>query len=251
MEHVRLPPVGSAREEDVRGFFEGFKVDLEKQDTDGRRAQVLRDHEGWYVAFLTADSAFRAARALSDSGTHKLTYQTVVLTTAPAPALVAAAQALVLKELRAALREDVKSRLMAEETRAAIGRERLKAGGGGGSVVPEKRGLKGLSFRKAKPKVVVEKVEEAVQEPEPEVEVEEGEEEGEVEVRERPKKRRKEVVKKVAARRVVQEVVSEDEAEVEAEVEDGEALEPVRKRTVSEELQEEEQENEPVRKKQK
>ncbi|KAG6840859.1 hypothetical protein C0991_003662 [Blastosporella zonata] len=256
MQHVKMPLVGSVREEDVRVFFEGFKVDL-----------ILNDHLGWYVTFHTADSAVRAARVLSNS--KKLAYQTVTLTTAPAPALpvsapkdgkweeqalVEAAQALILKELKAALMGDVKEKLMGEEMRAAIGRERLKLGvgigGAAGSVLPEKRGLKGLSFKKEKPKpkpsvVVLEKEE---VEAEGEVEVEgEGEneegEEGEEIVKERPKKKRK----KEAAKKVVKRVV---ESEVESEEEDTVVKDVLKKRHVEED-QEEEQENEPVRKKQK
>ncbi|KAG6906296.1 hypothetical protein DXG01_014684 [Tephrocybe rancida] len=71
------------------GVLVRFKLDLMPIVTDGRWTQVLRDHEGWYVTFLTADSTFRATHVLSNSGTYKLAYQTVVLTTAPAPVLPA------------------------------------------------------------------------------------------------------------------------------------------------------------------
>ncbi|KAG5644680.1 hypothetical protein DXG03_007979 [Asterophora parasitica] len=226
------------------------------------RAPVLKDHLGWYVTFRAVDVAAKATRVLSNSSTRQLAYQQIELTVANAPALpaqapkdgnwddialAAAAEDLIIKELRTLLAKDIKERLMGAEMRAAIARERekLKAGpigglGVGAAGVGEKRGLKGLSFKKQpKPKLVVEEVR-AVETPEPLEQEEEEDGEG---VQERPKKKRKqELVRKVTRKIVVGEVESED---------DDAAMDTVRKRTVSEEMEDDEQENEPIRKKQK
>ncbi|KAG5639744.1 hypothetical protein H0H81_000024 [Sphagnurus paluster] len=256
MDHVKFPLVGSAREDDVLAFFEGFKID-----------KILRDHLGWYVTFLAVDTATRAARVLSNN--RQLAHQQVQLTVAPAPALpthtpqdgawddsalVAAAQTLILKELREVLVKDVKEQLMGAEMRIAIARERdkLKAGPVGGTAgavaITEKRSLKGLSFKKQpkpKPIPVVQEEVPSVETPERGEEREVEEEEEEEELQERPKKKRKKEVPKVT-RKVVEEVESEDEEEVPQA-----SVDTVRKRSVSDGMDEDEQENEPVRKKQK
>lgn len=221
--------------------------------------QILKDHVGWYVTFTTPDGALRASRVLSNSAAKKLAYQAVTLTVHGAPALpvsgpkdgkwdddgalVAAAKAAIEEELKAVLRRDVKERLMSvdvmrgpvgREMLEAIGREKLKLSGGAvGAGAGEGRGLKGLSFRKAKPKVVV--VEE--------VPAEEGDQE------ERPrKKRKKEVVKTVRKKIVDEEVESEEEGEEKEKVRD-----VVRKRGVEgqQDVVEEQENGVPVRKKQK
>ncbi|KAG5351598.1 hypothetical protein C0989_005651 [Termitomyces sp. Mn162] len=231
--------LGGVREEDVGVFFDGFKVDL-----------ILKDHLGWYVTFTTPDQALRASRVLSNSSTKKLAYQSVPLTVHPAPArspsgprdtkkwdahaLVEAAKAEIEEELKAVLRMDVKEVLGSGEMMRgsvgrgmveAIGREKLKLSGGGvegmGMGSAGGVGLKGLSFRKARPKVEVEVP----------VEVKEREVDGE-----RPRKKRKEVVKRVSRKVVDEEVESEEEVRDD------------RKRSVE---REQEHDVMPVRKKQK
>ncbi|KAH9921791.1 uncharacterized protein B0H18DRAFT_537958 [Fomitopsis serialis] len=113
-EHVTLDghggQLGSAvREEDVRQFFQGFRVD-----------KILRDRLGWYVTFETSDSARRAAMVLNH-GSRTLASRSVNVTVHPAPAppsaparkrwtdseLVDEAASLVIKELRTTLEKDL------------------------------------------------------------------------------------------------------------------------------------------------
>ncbi|KAI0074924.1 SET-domain-containing protein [Panus rudis PR-1116 ss-1] len=137
---------GAVREEDVRVFFDGFKVD-----------KVLQDHKGWYVTFQTADSARRAAMVLN-SGARTLANHSVNVTVHPPPPLpsssfslptsssssshpyasssssypsssrmrwtdkdmITAAEEMVVKELRAALEKDVMDRVVGAEIRRLV-----------------------------------------------------------------------------------------------------------------------------------
>jgi hypothetical protein len=80
-------------EEDVRRFFEGFKVDKVRAPLVSVRAsslmiynatayfrhsQVLRDYLGWYVTFQTSDSA-RKAKTVLNAGTRTLAHTSVML----------------------------------------------------------------------------------------------------------------------------------------------------------------------------
>ena len=224
------------------------------------RVKILRDHLGWYVTFLTGDAARRASMVLSNS--KQLAHQSVSVTIHPVPApllaaskkkawkeeeIVEEAQRMIVRELRTMLEKDIK-RIAAVEMMTLIAKEKESMMGvrSGAATAGEKRGIKGLSFKKQNKKIVVEEVrveeEEQEREGEPEKELEKVDED-EKEVIQRPKKKRKKEVKKV--QRVVQEVESEDE----------DMMDPVRsvevlhKRGASEEQADEE--NAPLRKKQK
>ncbi|KAG1765641.1 hypothetical protein EDD22DRAFT_978683 [Suillus occidentalis] len=230
-EHVRIDLTGGAmvsiREEDVRAFFKDFKVDC-----------VLRDHNA-------CDSARRAAMVL---GSRTLGHHSVTLSACPPPShaapvaaektswteeeIVQKAADTIVKELKVLLEKDITERLVADEkaklaeTKAREGPEMVNE-----QRPAEKRGLKGLSFRKPKrireeeAKTAVVEEEALLVEPEEPVPVEPAK-----------KKRKKEIVTKVT--RV---------AELDLESEDEENLAPEpRKRAVSEVCDEEQ---EPVKKK--
>ncbi|KDR74904.1 hypothetical protein GALMADRAFT_566958 [Galerina marginata CBS 339.88] len=190
-DHVKI--LGSAqlvkvvREEDVRAFFGAFTVD-----------KVLKDHTGLYVTFDKAGTAHRATTVLA---ANQLAFQQVTLTAHPPPLyvppaaekthwteseLLVEAQKMILEELKSLLEKDISDRIVQQDLKALWQEERSKGPGAREQKPLEKKGLKGLSFRR--PKEVVEEKEE----PEPELEDEEEEEEEveELEV-ERPKKKRK------------------------------------------------------------
>ncbi|KAH7882975.1 hypothetical protein F5I97DRAFT_1815193 [Phlebopus sp. FC_14] len=247
-EHVRLDlsggAMGSVQEDDVRAFFQDFKVDC-----------VLRDHGAWYVAFKTADSARRATMVLN-SGGRTLAHHSVHVTMYPPPSqvsslpsgktswteeeMVQCAEQAILHELMGLLEKDITERVVAvglrklvteEKARAADAKMKEGVDGVAGPKPAEKRGLKGLSFRKpgkrtreegTKPVVAV------VKEVQPE--------NADLHPVAPPKKRRK------------QEAFQEEEvvgAEVESEDEQSVVTEE-RKRVLSEDIMEEEQ---PVKKK--
>lgn len=202
------------KEEDVRRFFEGFKID-----------KILRDHLGWYVTFQTSDSA-RKAKTVLNAGTRTLAHTSVTLNVHTPPSswtpfmrtsgpsaretprrwrdddIVEEAERLILKELRTLLERDVMDRVIGVKLRQMVADEKERKAKGvkidvveGDTVVEEKekRGLKGLSFKKNKtvkshPITVAE--EPVVQEtdPKPEVETDHA---GELEAVQRPKKRQR------------------------------------------------------------
>lgn len=157
---------GAFREEDVRQFFDGFKID-----------KVLRDNLGWYVTFKTGDSARRAAMVLN-SGARTLAHRSVNVTVRPSPTttvpptkarwnddeLIEQAEKIILKELRASLEKDVMDRLVGSDIKRLVAEEKAKRGTSGttanGQVVEggfdvadraySTAGLRGLSFRKQK-----------------------------------------------------------------------------------------------------
>jgi hypothetical protein len=245
-EHVRIDLTGGAmisiREEDVRAFFKDFKVDC-----------VLRDHNAWYVAFQTSDSARRAAMVLSS---RTLGHHSVTLSACPPPShaapvaaektswtkeeIVQKAADTIVKELKVLLEKDITERVAAADLRKLVADEKAKFAETkvreGPEMVneqrpAERRGLKGLSFRKPKRIREEEAKASVVEEEVPLVEPEEP-----VPVEPPKKKRKKEVVAKVT--RVA-------ESDLESEDEENLAPEP-RKRAVSE-VHDEEQE--PVKKK--
>ncbi|KAF8958959.1 hypothetical protein BDZ97DRAFT_1761764 [Flammula alnicola] len=230
--------VASVKDDDVRAFFDGFVID-----------KILRDHTGLYVTFPKAGVAHRATTLL---GTKQLGFQSVTLTVHPAPTyepviekthwddaeLVEEAQAIIVRELRTLLEKDISERLVGQDLKKLIIEMRHKGAGALQSEQKplEKRGLKGLSFKK-KVKEVIE-TEQEKEEPE--------EEEGDIE---RPKKKRKtEVVKK--PRRVIDDEDIESEDEDEADIARVAAVnaEVAQKRAASEDRDEDE---EPVKKKSK
>ena len=157
--------------------------------------------------------------------------------------MMAEAQNLIIQELRSMLEKDISEKLVGQELKKFIMEERSKAT----SALQreqkplEKKGLKGLSFKKQ----VKEEVKVIEEEKEEEEEGEEEEEEEEEVEEERPKKKRKtELVKKV------RKAVDSDDVESEEEDEDDliklAALD-VRKRAVSEDHEG----DKPVKKKQK
>lgn len=240
-DHVKVE-VGMLRnikDEEVRTFFQDFEHDLDK---------VLRDHTGFYVTFSKSTTARRTVAVLERK---TLGHQSVTLTVCPPPTsasagviekrwtdeeMVEQAQKMIIDELRALLAKDITDRIVMPELRRVMLEERSHRTQALMEQKPlEKRGLKGLSFKKAKPKEVVQEA----------VEVKEVEEQEEVE--ERPKKKRKKDVKKVA-KKVVEELEAESEEEDEA---DTVRIEEVRrKRLTSEARDEEEEEEQPMRKKQ-
>jgi histone-lysine N-methyltransferase SETD1 len=242
---------GSVTEEDVKMFFEGFKID-----------KVLQDHLGWYVTFQTNDTARRAAMVLN-SGARTLARHSVTISVHPAPSVSASAsgktkweddelidqsEQTIVRELKMLLEKDVTERVMGAALRKMVTHEKVrkaeekaKSGGKdaeGGEQRAEKRGLKGLSFKKPN-KRAREEAQAAVVEPEADTETigpEEEEELGEeVDASEPPKKRRKKDLKKT------KKVVEEDE--VESEDDDTlvpELTEMARKRVSSEDRDDDE-----------
>ena len=168
--------------------------------------------------------------------------------------MIAEAQNLIVQELRSMLEKDISEKLVGQELKKFIVEERSKAT----SVLQreqkplEKKGLKGLSFRKKEVEVKVIEEKEGGENDEEDIGVEEEEEEEDIveeeEEEERPKKKRKtELVKR--PRRVV------DADDLESEEEDEDDLiklaaldlDGVRKRAISEDRED----DEPVKKKQK
>ncbi|KAF8653398.1 hypothetical protein AX16_003970 [Volvariella volvacea WC 439] len=281
-DHVKIGQLrGGVREEDVKTFFSEFPVD-----------KVLKDHTGWYVTFQNATSARRAAMVINN-GSKMLAYQTVTLAVHPPPParsatlsktktkwepeeMIEQAQDTILKELRGLLQKDLVERVVGPEYRKLVAEIRsMKEQMGQGQSVAvaepkpvEKKGLKGLSFKKQPKKVVeeVKEVAEVVQEaasplikvdilPPEEEDDETGSTTGAVAFvaqdleAERPTKRRK---KEAATAKKVKKAVEERE-EVESEEDDFAKFaqsDAVRKRGVAEEVEGEEPEKEPARKKQ-
>ncbi|KAF8557516.1 SET-domain-containing protein [Imleria badia] len=267
----------SVLESDVLAFFSDFKVD-----------SVLRDHTAWYVTFKTPDSARRAGMVLN-SGGRTIAHHSVTVSTCPPPSkdavamaaqsepaagakktwtreeMVQSAEHAILSELKVLLEKDITERVVAAGLRKLVAEEKAKvladskgkegAGAGldGEGKSMEKRGWKGLSFRKPGKRareeevksvvvavveeVQVDEVPEPEPEPEPELELEpepEPEPEPELEPEPEPlvspprKKRKKEVLPK------------EQSADVLSEVEAGVVGLDVRKRILSEDVEVEE-----------
>ena len=174
-------------------------------------------------------------------GTKQLGFQSVTLTVHPPPfyeekvekthwtetELLDEAQILVLDELKKVLEQDVRDQLVSQELTRVLQEEKSK---GRPSLAQdkllEKKGLKGLSFRKVK-----EVIEPVVEEVEREQVVDSEQE------TERPKKKRKTDALMKKARKVSDEDIESEEEDLSEAV--------VRKRVVSEEPEEEE----PVKKK--
>ena len=212
--------------------------------------QVLRDHLGWYVTFQTSDSA-RKAKTVLNAGTRTLAHTSVRLNVHTPPSswkpsvrasgparetsrrwrdddIVEEAERLIMKELRTLLERDVMDRVIGVKLRQMVADERERKARGvrvdgleGDAAVEEKekRGLKGLSFKKnrvAKPQPLPSVEEHLAPEPDPTPGVEKPEvnedHADELEVAQRPRKRQ----------RVVTEGVVEPEPEVAPTVEEGE-----------------------------
>lgn len=247
----------SVTEDDIRIFFQGFQID-----------KVLHDHLGWYVTFGKQDTARRAAMVLN-SGARTLAHHSVTISVHPAPSMqslsimaagkvrwdddemVELAQQMIVKELKGLLQKDVTERVVGTHLKMMIAREKVK------KAVPktrasgqedsneqraEKRGLKGLSFKKPN-KRLREEVQATIIEADAGTEAVGSEEvmaEG-IEAVERPKKRRKKDIPKQTKKAI-------DEDDIESEDEDTlvpESLETARKRASSEDREE----DEPVKKK--
>ena len=197
-------------------------------------------------------------------GTRTLAYQAVTLTVHSPPAdvpepsktkwekgeLVEQAQQSIFRELRTLLEKDIVDRVVAPMLRRLVTEEKVKIRGETGAAgLPEqkpleKKGLKGLSFKKQVKKEAVQEVK--VEVPERELRKEEEEEEEEEEVVGRPKKRRKmELAKKV--RRIIEEDLESEEEDILDPERLAAVEELVKKRAASEDRDEEI----PVRKKQK
>ncbi|OBZ76711.1 Histone-lysine N-methyltransferase, H3 lysine-4 specific [Grifola frondosa] len=222
---------GAIREEDVRQFFVGFKLD-----------KILRDSSGWFVTFQTGDSARRAAMVLS-SGARTLAHHSVHVSVHAPPALpssavkvrwddaelVEQAEKIILKDLWAMLEKDVMDRVVGSEVRRLVSDDKAKRVSKISGILEERidghnvevpdaaepkpydrAGLKGLSFRKQKKRIREET--KAVTPPAMAVE-HEIPEEAEVE---RPKKKpKKSIPKKVVE---VEDIESEDEDDMVAAV---------------------------------
>lgn len=255
-DHVRIDlgsgAMGSIHEDDVRAFVQDFKIE-----------SVLRDRGSWYVTFKTADSARRAAMVLNSSG-RTLVHHSVSVTACPPPSqpapqpsvkvpltdeeTVQHAEQTILRELKTLLEKDITERIVAVGLRKLVAEERAKATDAktkeGVDAVTEtkpteKRGLKGLSFRKPgkrgreeedEPKVAVPDVQEetvtAVHEAQPEIESEPA-------PLTPPKKKRKKVVAEPPRMETPGVgAVSEDEGltEIRKRLLSEEAEEPVKKR---------------------
>ena len=182
------------------------------------RTQVLRDHAALYITFPKAGPAHRATALL---GSKQLAMQSVTLTVHPPPplpraalptvwtpaALAAEAQTTLLRELRARLARDITERLVALDLKRLVVEARsvwdTRGPGQEGARPAERKGLKGLSFRKkvAEKEVVAEEEKEDVARRDDEED---------------------EIVRPVKRRRVVapEEEEEEEEAGVESEDED-------------------------------
>lgn len=263
----------SVTEDDVKKFFEGFKTD-----------KVLQDHLGWYITFQASDTARRAAIFLN-SGARTLAHRTVNISVHPPPSkstlsatssgktkwdedeIVDQAEQMIVKELKGMLEKDVTERIVGAHLRKMVNQDKVrkaeeKAKAGGregraeeiGELKSEKRGLKGLSFKKPRKREMEEaRARDAELKAEAEAlrAVEEESAAKDEESTERPKKRRKvEATKKV--RKVVEEndIESEDDDTLVTEVLDvarkrassedrDEGDEPLKKRTKTAHLQDE------------
>ena len=287
-DHVMIPGgvqwMATVKDEDVTVFFEGFDLDKVRNPFYWYNFQttlnpffflhffyiflkILRDHTAIYVTFAKPGVAQRAAMFLG-SGQKQLGYQLVSVSAHQPPPIsistkkthweesemIAEAQNLIIQELRSLLEKDISEKLVGQELKKFIAEKR---GSKAASALQreqkplEKKGLKGLSFKKQVKEVkVIEKGEEGDNEDDEEEEEEE-EEEGDIEEEEeveRPKKRRKTESAK-RPRRVV------DAEDLESEEEDEDDLiklaaldlDGVRKRALSEDHED----DEPVKKKQK
>jgi len=277
-DHVMIPGgvqwMATVKDEDVTVFFDGFDLDKVSDffflfvyfPMKIKRhylppyvslfKKILRDHAAIYVTFAKPGVAQRAAMFLG-SGHKQLGYQLVTVSAHQPPAnptstkkthweeseMIAEAQNLIIQELRSMLEKDISEKLVGQELKKFIVEERSKAT----SALQreqkplEKKGLKGLSFKKQVKEEVKVIEEEKEEEEEEEEEVTEEEEE-------RPKKKRKtEVVKKV--RKIVDAEDIESEEEDEDDLVKLATLDPdgARKRTISEDRED----DEPVKKKQK
>lgn len=211
-----------------------------------------------------------AHRATAVLGSKQLSFQSVTLTVCQAPVyeptiekthwepdeLVDEAQAMIMRELKGLLEKDVSERLVAQDLKKLWHEEYVKKTTALKQEPKplEKKGLKGLSFKRVTVKVEEAKVE---TEPEPEVEAaaaeepeagveEEEEEEAEVV---RPKKKRKTEAPKKPTKRVIEDDDIESEDEDDAVVARVTESDVTLKRLASEDRQDEEQEAEPVKKK--
>lgn len=149
--------MGSVHEDDVWAFFQDFKVE-----------SVFRDHDSWYVTFRTADSARRATMVLN-SGARTLAHHSVSIMTCPPPPqptsqstkalteeeVIQHAEQMIVRELKALWEKDIAERVVAAGLRRLVAEEKAKAADAKLTedvdlqVKPiERRGLKGLSFRK-------------------------------------------------------------------------------------------------------
>ncbi|CAL1709865.1 unnamed protein product [Somion occarium] len=229
---------GAVREEDVREYFDGFKVD-----------KVLQDHKGWYVTFQTSDSARRAAMVLN-GGQRTLAHHTVNITVHKSPPrtagfsryrltddeIVAGAEKLILQELKTLLEKDVMEQIVGTEVKRLVteDREKRRADGvdglldEGAEELLSRRALKGLSFRKQRKRVREEAKPPPVEEP-----VAPAAKPAHVDEEEEPPRKK---AKKAPARKVVvieePGVESEDEDVVPMAVESVEEV-PTRKRSPS------------------
>ncbi|KAH9834957.1 uncharacterized protein C8Q71DRAFT_710714 [Rhodofomes roseus] len=223
-EHVTLDghggQLGSAvREEDVRQFFQGFRVD-----------KILRDRLGWYVTFETSDSARRAAMVLNH-GSRTLASRSVNVTVHPAPAppsaparkrwtdgeLVDEATSAVAKELRALLEKDLLDKVVSTGVQKLVLEERVRRA----AQIPDGEqetkqwgsGLRGLSFKKQRKRPREERETPSLVTPQPDPEVARSQSQTvsfvEEPAVERPRKRQKKVMPKKAI--VNDDVESEDE----------------------------------------
>ena len=202
---------------------------------------------------------------LGNSSTKMLAYQSVNLTVHPAPPpssrapketrwdeqeLVEQAQRMILKELRSLLEKDIMDRVVGPELRTLITREKSRGetDAAASEAKPvEKRGLKGLSFKKQTKKAIVEEVRDVELETEivDASVVDEAEREVEEVAVEPPKKRRKKELMKRFAKKIEEDVESEDDVADLAG-----AVDVLRKRGASEDG-EPVADSEPVKKKQK
>ncbi|TFK31950.1 hypothetical protein BDQ12DRAFT_693258 [Crucibulum laeve] len=150
---------------------------------------------------------------------------------------------MIIKELRGFLEKDIRDRVVGPELKRVIAEEKSK--GPSSAVVAEqkpveKRGLKGLSFKKQKKRELVNEVKVA------DSVADEAEEEEEHEIEPPKKRRKKEVVKK--AKRILEEDLESEDEDVGDQAQLAVLDSETKKRAGSEEREEEE---EPVRKKQK
>lgn len=258
MEYVKVEGgvqlMKTVRGEEVKTFFEGFQVD-----------QVLRDRQAIYVTFQKPDNARRAAMVL---GSRTLAYQFVTLTVhspqadVPEPLktkweegeLVEHAQQSIIRELRTLLEKDISDRVVAPMLRRLVAEERVKSRGDAGAATlleqkpVEKKGLKGLSFKKQPKKEVVPESK-MTAEAEKEEEDDDDDDEEEEEVAERPRKKRKtESVKK--ARKIMEEDIESEEEDVLDPARFAAVEELIKKRAASED-RDEESDILPARKRQK
>jgi histone-lysine N-methyltransferase SETD1 len=172
--------------------------------------------------------------------------------------LVEQAREIIVRELRALLEKDVVERVVGANLRRVLAevRERNVAGVGvDGDALGkpvEKRGLKGLSFKK-RAVDIVEALQKADEDEiskadEEEAQKEEDVQEEDADITERPRKRQKKEVRRRAKKVVAEDIESEDDDTLVTDLLSAITVDgPIRKRTVSEDLDE----PKPARKKQK